>query len=566
MSSTGFNLVYWCWSRRFCFAGVGVIESGESLHAVETVILLLLVLVAAFAVVAQRLKVPYPIVLVLAGLVISFVPHIPRVPLDPNIVFVVFLPPLLYSSAWLISWREFRRNAVLIGLLAVGLVGFTVWGVAEFSDRFITALYWKPGFLLGAVVATTDAIAATSIAKAVGLPRKIVDVLEGESLLNDATGLLALEIGLAIMVRGEMPTVGSGLARLVYLVVGGLVIGLLIGVVVGWMEKFIDDGPVELVVSLVVPYAAYLAGERAHASGVLAVVACGIYMSRKSTQFFSPAVRLQVNGAWEALTFMLNGLVFVLIGLQLPYVLAGIHGKYGTGTLIFYGAVFSTVLIMLRMIWVFPAVKIAAFVERRWLGHRDETELKPREVFVVGWTGMRGVLALAAAISVPEVQWNGEPFEERNLIVFLAFCVIFVTLVLQGLTLPALIRGLGLSGTVGMEPEEREARRIILKSAIRYLEEGRKSSDGPVAHLYDDLVHRYRHKLAHVSVGTEKSIGGLGEETYSRLRSIAEGALQAERSTLIGLRDSGRISDDVLRTLERELDLAESQYQGIPLS
>src|SRR6266550_1483196 len=284
--------------------------SGESLHAVETVILLLLVLVAVFAAVARRLKVPYPIVLVLAGLVISFVPRMPRVPLDPNIVFVIFLPPLLYASAWTLSWREFRRNAVVIGLLAVGLVGFTVWGVAEFSDRFITALDWKAGFLLGAVISTTDAIAATSIAKSIGLPRRIVDILEGESLLNDATGLL----------------------------------GLVIGVVVGWLERFIDDGPVELVVSLVVPYAAYLAGERAHASGVLAVVACGIYMSRKSTQFFSAAVRLQVNGAWDALVFMLNGLVFVLIGLQLPYVLAGIHGRYGTGTLIFYGVVFSAVL------------------------------------------------------------------------------------------------------------------------------------------------------------------------------------------------------------------------------
>jgi len=540
--------------------------SGESLHAVEIVILLLLVIVAGFAVLARRLDVPYPIVLVLAGLAISFVPHIPRVPLDPNIVFVVFLPPLLYASAWAMSWREFRRNVVVIGLLAVGLVGFTVWGVAEFSDRFITALYWKAGFLLGAVVSTTDAIAATSIAKAVGLPRRIVDILEGESLLNDATGLLALEIGLTFLVRGTMPTVGEGLARLVYLIVGGLGIGLLIGVVVSWMEKYIDDGPVELVVSLVVPYGAYLAAERAKASGVLAVVACGIYMSRKSTQFFSPAARLQVNGAWEALVFMLNGLVFVLIGLQLPYVLAGIHGRYGTGTLIFYGAVFSAVLIGLRMIWVFPAMRIASYVERRWLGHKDEVELKPREIFVVGWTGMRGVLALAAAISVPEVLSSGKPFEERNLIVFLAFCVIFVTLVLQGLTLPALIRALGLAGIAGMEPEEKEARRIVLKSAIKYLEEGRKSSIGPVEHLYDDMLHRYRHKLAHLSAGAEESVDGLGEEAYSRLRTIAEGALQAERRTLIGLRDRGRISDDVLRTLERELDLAETQYQGIPLS
>src|ERR1700758_4862877 len=198
--------------------------SGESLHAVETVILLLLVLVAAFAAVARRLRVPYPIVLVLAGLVISLIPRMPRVPLDPDVGFVGFLPPALYASAWTMSWREFRRNAVVIGLLAVGLVGFTVWGVAEFSDRFITALDWKAGFLLGAVVATTDAIAATSIAKSIGLPRGIVEVLEGESLLNDATGLLALELGIGIIQGGQTPTFAGGLIRLAYLACGGILI------------------------------------------------------------------------------------------------------------------------------------------------------------------------------------------------------------------------------------------------------------------------------------------------------------------------------------------------------
>jgi monovalent cation/hydrogen antiporter len=496
--------------------------------------------------------------------VISFFPRMPRVPLDPNVVFVVFLPPLLYSSAWSASLREFKRNAVVIGLLAVGLVAFTVWGVAEFSDRFITALDWKAGFLLGAVISTTDAIAATSIAKSIGLPRRIVDVLEGESLLNDATGLLALEMGLGIILRGDSPTLGTGALRLLYLVIGGLAIGLLIGVIVGWLERFIDDGPVELVVSVVVPYAAYLAGERAHASGVLAVVTCGLYLSRQSTNFFSPSARLQVNGAWEAMTFMLNGLVFVLIGLQLPYVLAGIHGRFTKGTLVFYGAVFSIVLILLRMVWVFPAVKIAEFVERL-LGHKDEPLTRP-EVFVVGWTGMRGVLALAAAISVPEILGNGRPAETRNLILFLAFSVILVTLVLQGLTLPALIRRLGLAGTTGIDQEEREARKIVLRAAIHQLREGRKRDGPALEHLYDDLLHRYSHKLAAVGGGEEGDLESVDTETISRLGSIRDDALRAERRTLIGLRDKGRISDDVLRTLERELDLAQSGDQGTPIA
>jgi monovalent cation/hydrogen antiporter len=227
--------------------------------------------------------------------------------------------------------------------------------------------------------------------------------------------------------------------------------------------------------------------------------------------------------------------------------------------------VFSVVLILLRLVWVFPAVKIASFVERRWLDHAEEAELKPREVFVVGWTGMRGVLALAAAISVPEVLWNGKPFEARNLIVFLAFCVIFVTLVLQGLTLPALIRGLGLCGSTGMEPEEREARRTVLTAAIRYLEDGRKSGGPELQHLYDDLLHRYRHKLVLVGGGSQESVGEVDRETHSKMRSIAAATLEAERHTLIGLRDRGRISDDVLRTIERELDLAESQYRAVDL-
>ncbi len=530
----------------------------KSLHALETVILLLLIMVAVFAVLAHKLKVPYPIVLVLGGLAISFVPHMPHIPLEPSLVFLIFLPPLLYSSAWLASWRDFRRNLGVIGLLAFGLVAFTVWGVAEFSDRFITALDWKAGFLLGAVVSTTDAIAATSIARAVGLPRRIVDILEGESLINDATGLLALEIGLSIIVRGQMPSVKEDLVRLVYLVVGGIGIGLVIGIVVSWIERFIDDGPVELVVSVVVPYAAYLAGEEIRASGVLAVVACGLYMSRQSATFFSPSVRIQVIGAWKALTFVLNGIVFVLIGLQMPYVMAAIHGQYGLATLLEYGAIFSVVLIVLRMVWVYPAAKIASLVNRK---KRYEETLNSREIFVIGWTGMRGVLALAAAISVPETLANGQPFGPRNLIVFLAFCVILVTLVLQGLSLPPLIRALGLAGETGMEPEERYARKVALREALEFLEEKRRERGEESSHTYDDLIDKYEHRLADIDEKVP-SQGGNKKETYRQMLALADEAVKAERRTIIRLRDEGLISDDVLRTMEREMDLEETRFQA----
>jgi Na+/H+ antiporter len=312
------------------------------LHALQTVFLLLMVMVAVFALVAERMRVPYPIVMVVAGLGLSFVPHMPRIPLNPDLVFAVFLPPLLYSAAWVTSWREFRENLVTITMLAVGLVAFTVWGVAEVADRFITALDWKSGFVLGAVVSTTDAIAAASIATRVGLPKRVMDTLNGESLVNDATGLLALQFGVAMMVHGETPTVGMGIAKLLWLIAGGLGAGFVVGAIVVFCERFVDDGPIEIVLSIVTPYAAYLVGEAVGASGVLSVVTAGLFLSRRSVKFYSPEVRVQSLGVWRAIDFALNGLVFCLIGLQLPYVLAGIKG-YDWKTLVLYGTVFSGV-------------------------------------------------------------------------------------------------------------------------------------------------------------------------------------------------------------------------------
>lgn len=453
----------------------------ENLHAMQSVFLLLLLLVAIFAAMAQRVNIPYPILLVVAGLGISFVPHVPRIPLNPDLVFLVFLPPLLYASAWQTSWQAFRSQLVSIAMLALGLVAFTVWGVAEVSDRFITALDWKSGFVLGAVVATTDAIAATSIARSIGLPQQLVDLLEGESLVNDATGLLALEFGLGMLMRGTTPGVGAGALRLLWLIGGGLGIGLMLGWVTAFAERWLDDGPLEMVVSLLVPYAAYAAGEEAHASGVLAVVACGLYLSRRSAGLFSPSTRIQLMAAWGALNFMLNGLVFVLIGLQLPYVLAGIRG-YDRWTLLEYGVIFSVVLIALRMAWMFPGARLAYWIRTRLLKQKI-AKPQARQVFVMGWTGMRGVVALAAAFSLPETLADGRPFAQRNLIVFLTFSVILVTLVLQGLTLPALIRALGLAGKSDDGAELAEARRLLLGEAIAFLENGAAQAKAAHRHI-----------------------------------------------------------------------------------
>ena len=528
----------------------------SGIHAFELVLLLLLVFVVLFAALARKLQTPYPIVLVIAGLLLSFIPGIPKITLNPDVVFLVVLPPLLYNGAWLTPWREFKFNFVSIFLLAFGLVGFTVAGVAGTAKWVFAGFDWRLGFVLGAVVATTDAIAATAIAKRVGLPQGVVDVLEGESLLNDATGLLALEFGVAIVVTGETPTLGSGLLRLSYLIVAAVALGLVLGVIVESIHRRIDDAPIEITMSIIVPYAVYLAAEAIHSSGVLAVVACGLYMSRHSSHFFSPSVRMQAWAVWDSLTFVLNGLVFMLIGLQLPFVLAGIR-EYSFRALVEYGALFSGILILLRMIWMFPGAYLANFIRRRLL-HQDVKLPSARQIFVVGWTGMRGVLALAAALSLPETLADGTAFPQRNLIIFLTFCVILVTLVLQGLTLPPLIRALGLAGATGHKEEEAEARRVMVEAALAYLEQARLKDGDEFAAIYHEIEQRYKNRLTNL-IGQDDQGVAADRHAYARYLELSRSLLGTERQTALKLRGDGRINDEVLRKVEHELDLTETR-------
>ena len=532
----------------------------NTIHAVQLVFLLLLLFVVVFASLARKIQLPYPIVLVIAGLFLSFIPGIPRVTLNPDIIFLAFLPPLLYSAAWFTSWRDFKYHMVSIFFLAFGLVGFTVLGVAATAGYIFPGFNWRLGFVLGAVVATTDAIAATSIAKRIGLPKRVVDILEGESLVNDATGLLALEFGLALILENQPVSVVAGALRLVYLVAVGTVIGLVIALLVERIERYLDDGPIEITLSVMIPYVAYLTAERAHASGVFAVVACGLYLSYRSTHLFSANVRLQAYGFWNALNFVLNGLVFVLIGLQLPQVLAGIRG-YRLSQLILYGTIFSALLIALRIMWMYPGTYAANFIRRRFL-HQRHPMPSARAIFVVGWTGMRGVIALAAAMSLPETLPSGAPFPGRDLIIFLTFCVILVTLVLQGLTLAPLIRALGLAGQPQSDSDEREARRFILESALKHIEA--RPSDGDNHHLasaYSDARARYQRRLAALG-GQDYSELGFDPEDYAHVIDVGLQLIRLERQTAVRLRNEGRISDELLRKLERELDLNEARLQA----
>jgi CPA1 family monovalent cation:H+ antiporter len=527
----------------------------NSVQAVELVVLLLLLFVVAFGALAQWLQVPYPIVLVIAGALLGFVPAVPRITLDPDTIFFVILPPLLYNAAWTTSWREFKFNLASILLLAFGLVFFTVLGVAAGVHWLFAGFDWKIGLVLGAAIAPTDALAATSIAKRIGLPKGITDILEGESLVNDASGLLALEFGIAMVMRHQTFTVGDAALRLVYLVVTGITIGLGTGWIVDRLERRIDNGPIEIVISILIPYAAYFTADRMHASGVLAVVACGLYLSRRSSEFFSPTVRLQTWAVWESLSFILNGLVFVLIGLQLPNVLAGIHG-YGRGTLLMYGALFSGLVISLRLIWMFPGAYLANMIRTRIL-HQDVKLPAAKAILIVGWTGMRGVIALAAAIALPRTLATGAPFPQRNLIIFLAFSVIFVTLVLQGLTLPPLVRALGLAGEAGPDLEEEAARREMLEAALAHLEKLRKQDETEFDAMYEDLTGHYRQRLAALT-GKEGDGEGTSRQHHKRLSRISRELLRVERCTAVRLRNEGQIDDEILRELERELDLREA--------
>jgi monovalent cation/hydrogen antiporter len=524
-----------------------------SISHIELVLLLLLLLVSALALLAKRLRIAYPIVLVMGGLCLSLVPHLPRVSLDPNVVFLVILPPLVFSAAFHTSWRDFRNNLVSILLLAFGLVGFTVYGVAATTRWLLPGFDWGSGLVLGSVIAATDAIAATATAKRLGLPRRIVDLLEAESLVNDGSGLVALRFTLAMVVTGLTPSFLEGTGVLLYLVFAAVAIGLVVGIIVRGMLSRINDASIEITISILTPYVAYLAAEGAQCSGVLATLACGLFLGRRSSDFYSLHARIEASGVWRTIDFVLNGIVFLTLGLQLPLVLADIQGV-SRWTLAIDGAIFSGIVILLRMFWVFPGAWIAWRV-RRLFGQHDEP-LSPKLVFLVGWAGMRGVLALAAAMSLPLTLKNGAPFPQRTFIIFLAFSAIFATLVIQGLSLPALIRRLGLSVAAG-HTEEDLARREMVAAALASLDRMRDQSGREQAEIYDQLERYYRRRLALLE---RAHPGGVRAPAKIDHDSLARELRAVERSIALKLRDENKIHDAVLRTLEHELDLLDARF------
>src|SRR5215213_6424652 len=445
----------------------------------------LLLAVAALATLATRLGVPYPILLVLGGSALGFVPGLPSVELDPELVFLLFLPPLLYVSALFTSWRDFRANIRPISLLAVGLVLMTTFVVGAVVHTVI-GLPWAAAFVLGAIISPTDAIAATTVAQRLGVPRRIVTVLEGESLINDATGIVAYRVAVAAVLTGAFSVWEAGLQFAVG-AFGGVAVGFAVGWLVVWTRRHLSEDPsVQNIVSLLTPFVAYLAAEELphrlweglhelvgvpadlHFSGVLSVVTTGLYLGRKGPYITSSGTRLQGYATWELITFLLNGLIFILIGLQLGSVVESLD-EYTAGQLVSYALLTSLTVILVRMIWVFPATYVPRWASRR-IRERDPSP-SWRSVSIIAWTGMRGVISLAAALPLPFETAAGAPFPGRDLIIFLTFSVILATLVVQGLSLPPLIKALGLEDDHIGEREENKGRIKVANAALRRLDE-----------------------------------------------------------------------------------------------
>lgn len=525
---------------------------------VATVIILLAV-VTALAEVTDRIKVPYPILLVLSGIGIGLIPGLPPISLSPDVVFLIFLPPLLYSAAWYTSWPDFKAAKRPIFLLAIGCVIFTTCAVAWIAHMFIPHLGWPEAFVLGAIISPPDAIAATASTKGLAVPKRIITVLEGESLVNDATGLIAYRYAVAAVVTGTFNLWEAGL-QFIVVATGGIGLGLVMAMIFKWLHKItLDNATTDTTLTFIAPFVVYLFAESIHLSGVLAVVSCGLYLSWHSSALFSHQTRLQAYGSWNTAMFILNGVVFILIGLQLPMILSGIE-EHSFMDLLRYAGIVSIAVIVGRIIWVYPG----AFLPRLSRKVRSsEPGVNLRLVTIVAWSGMRGVVSLAAALAIPLVIEGSKPFPNRDLIIFLTFSVIFSTLVLQGLTLRPLIRWLGIKEDGAAHDEEMKARLTVAAAMIEHIEENYSLG------LTDEGLNliKTKYEIRIQRIRKEENISKLHGGLVDRLHVIQQELLEKERELIIRMRNDGSISEEAMRKMEYELDLEESRLlleKGMP--
>jgi CPA1 family monovalent cation:H+ antiporter len=505
-------------------------------------VLVLVVIIGIVVTVSRRVHAPWPVLLVLAGLALTLLPQFGHVDISPDLVLTVFLPPLLFGAAWYTPVQDFRRYRRAIVLLSVGLVLFTTLVVAYTADLLIAGLPLAAAFALGAIVAPPDAISAIAVLRPLAVPRRMLSILEGESLVNDATALTAFSVSVAAVTTGVFEP-GQAVLDFLWVLVIGILVGVVVAIVAGWIWSRLSDPPVEVSLSLVIPYLAYLPAEQLHGSGVIAAVTAGLLLGYKQARILSSDARLLGTSVWEWVTYTLNGFAFIIIGLELPTVLEAVRDR-PTEELLLWAVAVSAAVILARFAWVIPGTYLPRLLPR--IGDQ-EPPIAFRNVVIVSWAGMRGAVSLAAALALPF------GFPERDLLIFLAFCVILVTLVGQGLTLEPLIKALHVEAGNEVTREEEAARRTSTQAALDELERLRGVWPDHLP-LIDRLADQFHHRMEHLSEDGEAS-----EVEQERLehRSILGSVLKAERTAVADMRERGEIDDGVLRAMERELDLEE---------
>ncbi|GLW44550.1 Na+/H+ antiporter [Streptomyces sp. NBRC 14336] len=519
-------------------------------------LLLLVAGSAAVAAAARRTPVPAPLLLVAVGLVVSYLPGVPEYTLDPHIVLPLVLPPLLHTAATDSSYLDLRAQMRPVALLSVGYVLFATFVVGWAAYLLIPGLPLTAALVLGAVVAPPDAVAATAVARRVGLPSRITTILQGESLVNDATAITAYRVAVAAAV-GEGATWAGGIAEFLVAAIGGVGIGLLLMVPIHWLRIHVKEALLQNTLSLLIPFVAYAVAEQVHASGVLAVVVVALWLGHRAWEV-DFATRLQEEAVWKMVAFVLESAVFALIGLQLPVVLKGL-GEYEGGRAAAYAIAVFLVVVASRFVWVYPAT----FLPRMLSARIREREENPtwKAPFVIAWAGMRGVVSLAIAFSIPLTVHGGEEFPERNLILFLTFTTVIGTLVVQGVTLPPLIRLLKLPGrdvqaeTLAEANAQAQASRAAEQRLDELLADERNALPPPLAERLRSVLERRRNavweRLGQVNPVTGETV----DDTYRRL---SREMISAEREVFVKLRDGRYIDDEMLRTLLRRLDLEEA--------
>ncbi|WP_413758924.1 Na+/H+ antiporter [Streptomyces sp. MMBL 11-3] len=519
-------------------------------------LLLLIAGSAAVAGAARRTPVPAPLLLVAAGLIVSYVPGVPEYALDPHVVLPLLLPPLLYTAATDSSYLDLRAQLRPVALLSVGYVLFATLVVGWVAYMLVPDLSLTAALVLGAVVAPPDAVAATAVARRVGLPSRVTTILQGESLVNDATAITAYRVALAAAV-GEGATWAGGIGEFLLAALGGIGVGLVLMVPIHWLRTHLKEALLQNTLSLLTPFFAYAVAEQVHASGVLAVVVVALYLGHRNWEV-DFATRLQEEAVWKMVAFILESAAFALIGLQLPVILKGL-GEYEGASAAWYAVALFAVVVLTRFVWVYPATFLPRLLSAR-IREREENPTW-KGAFIISWAGMRGVVSLAIAFSIPLAVHGGEDFEGRNMILFLTFTTVIGTLVVQGLTLPPLIRMLRLpqrdqqAETLAEANAQAQASRAAERRLEELLSDERNALPPPLADRLRTVLERRRNavweRLGQVNAVTGETV----DDTYRRL---SREMISAEREVFVKLRDGRHIDDEMLRTLLRRLDLEEA--------